>query len=67
MGRMCFAKGGPHGSLISFFFLSLDCRMLVLFETPAGYALFSLKNEGKLEDVNNLYKEFETPEKANKM
>ena len=41
--------------------------MLVLFETPAGYALIKVKNEGKLSDADNLYKEFETPEKANKM
>jgi len=41
--------------------------MLVLFETPAGYALFKVKNDGKLGDVDNLYKEFETADKANKM
>jgi len=41
--------------------------MLVLFETSAGYALFSVKNDGKLQDVNNLYKEFESPEKAKKL
>lgn len=41
--------------------------MLVLFETPAGHALFKVLDEGKLKDVDNIYKEFETPEKANKM
>jgi nucleolar protein 58 len=39
-------------------------RMLVLFETPGGYALFKVLNEGKLKDVENIWKEFETPEKA---
>lgn len=41
--------------------------MLVLFETPAGYALFQVKDEGKLKDVSNLWTEFETPEKARSM
>eukprot|EP01114_Cavostelium_apophysatum_P020547 TRINITY_DN691_c0_g1_i1.p1 TRINITY_DN691_c0_g1~~TRINITY_DN691_c0_g1_i1.p1 ORF type:complete len:510 (-),score=179.78 TRINITY_DN691_c0_g1_i1:39-1568(-) len=36
--------------------------MLVLFETPAGYALFKVLNEAKLKNVDNLYKEFERPE-----
>jgi len=38
--------------------------MLVLFETPAGYAVFKLLDEKKLDEVENLYKEFETAEKA---
>lgn len=42
-------------------------QMLVLFETSAGYALFSVKNDGKLSDVSNLYKEFESAEKARKL
>ncbi|GBG32911.1 Nucleolar protein 58 [Hondaea fermentalgiana] len=33
--------------------------MLVLFETPGGYSLFKLLDEGKLEDPKNLMKEFE--------
>ena len=41
--------------------------MLVLFESPAGYALFKVLDEGKLADVENIWKEFETPAKANKM
>lgn len=41
--------------------------MFVLYETPAGYAIFKLLNEKKLEQVDNLYQEFETPEKANKL
>ncbi|KAI8813761.1 hypothetical protein BJ742DRAFT_672140 [Cladochytrium replicatum] len=40
--------------------------MLVLFETPAGYALFKLKDEGTLEEPDALKKYFETPELANK-
>ncbi|XP_023123499.1 nucleolar protein 58 [Amphiprion ocellaris] len=41
--------------------------MLVLFETAAGYAIFKVLDESKLQQVDNLYKEFETPEKANKI
>lgn len=41
--------------------------MLVLFETAAGYAVFKLLNEQKLSETENLYKEFETPEKASKL
>ncbi|TNN43034.1 Nucleolar protein 58 [Liparis tanakae] len=41
--------------------------MLVLFETAAGYAIFKVLDESKLEKVDSLYKEFETPEKANKI
>ncbi|EDV99196.1 nucleolar protein 58 [Drosophila grimshawi] len=41
--------------------------MFVLYETPAGYAIFKLLDQKKLEQVDNLYLEFETPEKANKL
>jgi len=41
--------------------------MLVLFETAAGYALFKLLNEKKLAETENLYLDFQTPEKANKL
>lgn len=41
--------------------------MLVLFETSAGFAIFKVLNEGKLKNVDNLYEEFETPEKASQM
>ena len=38
--------------------------MLILFETPAGYALFKA-NEKKLQKVDNIFDEFfSTPEKA---
>jgi nucleolar protein 58 len=39
--------------------------MLILFETPAGYALFKCKDKGKLSEVEDIHKEFETAEKAN--
>ncbi|KAK9680078.1 Nucleolar protein 58, partial [Basidiobolus ranarum] len=39
--------------------------MLVLHETPAGYALFKLLDDGKIEKPDDLHKEFETAEKAN--
>jgi len=75
-----FRKKGPRGfllflflslffflfSLPSFTFFHLN-TMLVLFETPAGYALFKVKKDDKVADVDNLYKEFETADKANKM
>jgi len=32
--------------------------MLVLFEAPAGYCLFKVKDESKLEDVASIHKEF---------
>ena len=41
--------------------------MLVLFETPAGYAVFKVLNESKLQEVDNIFKHFETPEKASKV
>jgi nucleolar protein 58 len=41
--------------------------MLVLFETPAGYALFKMADEGQLKNVNDIWKNFETPEAANKI
>jgi nucleolar protein 58 len=41
--------------------------MYVLFETPAGFALFKVLKEGKLKDTDNLHKEFATGEKANKV
>lgn len=41
--------------------------MFVLYETPAGYAIFKLLDEKKLKEVENLYLEFENPEKANKL
>lgn len=41
--------------------------MLVLFETPAGFALFKVLDEGKLDKVEDLWKEFETGEAARKI
>jgi nucleolar protein 58 len=41
--------------------------MLVLFETPAGFALFKVTNEKKLAKVDNIFTEFESPEKAAEM
>jgi nucleolar protein 58 len=42
--------------------------MYVLFETPAGFALFKvLKDEKKLKDVDSLARDFETPERAAKV
>ncbi|XP_015177781.1 PREDICTED: nucleolar protein 58 [Polistes dominula] len=41
--------------------------MLVLFETPAGYAIFKLLNKKVLARPDDLFREFETPEAANKI
>jgi len=41
--------------------------MLVLFETAAGYAIFKLLDESKLEQSENIWKYFETPDKASKI
>ncbi|XP_043287977.1 nucleolar protein 58 [Venturia canescens] len=41
--------------------------MLVLFETPAGYAIFKVLDENKLTKSENLYRDFETPEAASKI
>ncbi|OZC12710.1 NOP5NT domain protein [Onchocerca flexuosa] len=41
--------------------------MLVLFETPAGYALFKLLDEKKLENVDDIWTECSAPEKAQRM
>ncbi|KAH9894181.1 Nop-domain-containing protein [Cubamyces lactineus] len=40
--------------------------MLVLYETSLGYCLFKLTDDAKLES-DDLWREFETPEKANKL
>ncbi|KIJ70393.1 hypothetical protein HYDPIDRAFT_77271 [Hydnomerulius pinastri MD-312] len=40
--------------------------MLVLYETAMGYCLFKLSDSAKL-DSADLYKDFQTPEKANKL
>uniref|UniRef100_A0A182MG25 Nucleolar protein 58 n=1 Tax=Anopheles culicifacies TaxID=139723 RepID=A0A182MG25_9DIPT len=41
--------------------------MFILYETPAGYAIFKLLDDNKFKEIDNLYLEFETPEKANKI
>jgi nucleolar protein 58 len=41
--------------------------MLVLFESAAGPAIFKLKDAGVLDRVDDLYKEFQTPEAANSL
>lgn len=38
--------------------------MLVLFETPAGFALFKVLKEKKLKKVDDIFEQFESPEKA---
>uniref|UniRef100_A0A453ARP4 Nucleolar protein 58 n=1 Tax=Aegilops tauschii subsp. strangulata TaxID=200361 RepID=A0A453ARP4_AEGTS len=42
-------------------------EMLVLFETPAGFALFKVLDEGKLSSVEDLWKDFASSDKARKV
>ncbi|KAI3738629.1 hypothetical protein L2E82_28673 [Cichorium intybus] len=39
-------------------------KMLVLFETPAGFALFKVLDEGKLSKVDDLWKDFSSADAA---
>ena len=41
--------------------------MIVLFESPAGYALFKVLDEGKLKDVDNLHAAFADADSAQRM
>jgi len=41
--------------------------MLVLFETPAGYALFKVNDEGALQKADNVFKHFGSVEDAQKI
>ncbi|XP_062189958.1 probable nucleolar protein 5-2 [Phragmites australis] len=41
--------------------------MLVLFETPAGFALFKVLDEGKLSKVEDLWKDFASSDSARKV
>lgn len=41
--------------------------MLILYETPAGYALFRCKNEGKLENVEDVGAYFASTKAAKKL
>jgi nucleolar protein 58 len=40
--------------------------MLVLYETAAGYALFKLLDEGIINNSDDIFKNFESADKANK-
>ena len=41
--------------------------MYVLFETPAGFALFKVLKEKALKDIDSLHEYFDTPENAAKI
>ena len=41
--------------------------MLVLYETPAGYALFTVRDESKLENLDDLSRDLEDPKSAKKI
>ncbi|KAG6430592.1 hypothetical protein SASPL_108662 [Salvia splendens] len=44
--------------------VATKASMLLLFETPAGFALFKVLDEGKLSKVEDLSKEFASPDSA---
>ncbi|KAG0010155.1 Nucleolar protein 58, partial [Podila clonocystis] len=54
------------GIVLSHITLLHSITMLILYESPAGYALFNLLDDGKLEKPDSIWKDFETPEQANK-
>ena len=41
--------------------------MLILFETPAGFALFKVLDTGKLMEVGDVFEYFKSPEAAAKV
>ena len=41
--------------------------MLILFETPAGYALFRCDDEKKISKVDNIQKYFSTEDSVKKL
>ena len=41
--------------------------MLVLYETAAGYALFKMTDDSTLKNPDDIYKNFESAESANKL
>jgi nucleolar protein 58 len=41
--------------------------MLVLFETPAGFALFKVNDDKKIQKTDNLFQEFSSVEGAQKL
>jgi nucleolar protein 58 len=41
--------------------------MLVLYETSAGLALFKAQDNDKLDNIDELWKTFDSPEAANKL
>merc|ERR1711916_271265 len=47
--------------------ISQKTKMLVLFETAAGFALFDVLDEGKISEVDDVWKAFRSVEKAKKV
>jgi nucleolar protein 58 len=41
--------------------------MLALFETPAGFALFKVLDDGKVANADSLADHFESADKANQL
>ena len=62
-GRTLFACGAVAVRSVSIA-QPLQRAMLVLFETPAGYALFKVQSDIKAANADDVWKQFTTPEKA---
>jgi nucleolar protein 58 len=41
--------------------------MLILLETPAGFALFSISNENKLKKIDDIFEYMQDTSKAGKL
>lgn len=50
-----------------FFEKNQVAEMLVLYETAAGYALFKMTDDSTLKNPDDIYKNFESAESANKL
>jgi len=46
------------GGFNYFFYISRLKMVLVLFETPGGFALFKVVKDGKLKDIDTLHESF---------
>jgi len=62
-GRVANYDPGPLSAVVP----SAATEMLLLYETAAGFALFKVLKEGKVEEAESLDKDFATVEKAQKL
>ena len=60
------SSGRPILFLLPLLYFFIKVKMLVLYETAMGYCLFKVSDSAKIESAD-LWKEFESPEKASKL